>query len=616
MKTRKLSYALKWSFDFNHSVEKVWPLVSNTDRMNRSIGLSQVEYRSEPSAMGGSTRYGETKIAGFKLEWLESPYEWVLHKEFGVHRDYSRGPLKAMDISWKLEPTQKGCRIVQEVAFSPKSLVFSLVSYFQIKFLTRSSFLNAFKTIDDYLSKNRFTPFVLNQIDKPVGDSSLFKEVLKQFAEVNVNGDIANRITKLILESSQGDLVRIKPFALAKTWSMDRLEILTAFLRGTNRGILSLYWDLVCPRCQGAKERVTHLSSLKQSIHCDSCNIDFTAQFDKSVEVTFSVHPTIRKINVGEYCVGGPQNTPHFVSQVRVGPKEKTDLSFNLDEGVYRVRSLQAKGWHLLNVKKGSISKDLKVVFSGSPSEEDHTQCDVGRVSMTLVNQQDHEIVVTVNRVAWMEDICTAAFVTSLQEFRNRFASEVLDPSQEISVSRVAILFTDLKGSTKMYQNIGDAKAYKLVRDHFEILTRAITKNEGAIVKTLGDAIMASFSSPASALKAAFEIHRKIKEEKIFAEQSEIKIGIHTGSCFVISAEGKLDYFGTNVNIAARTNGQCEGGDIIITQYTMNDSEVQKLVQSSYISCEKVIRNLKGFDSNFILYQIKFLNPAIKSRAA
>ena len=127
---------------------------------------------------------------------------------------------------------------------------------------------------------------------------------------------------------------------------------------------------------------------------------------------------------------------------------------------------------------------------------------------------------------------------------------------------------------------------------------------------------MASFSSPASALKAALEIHRKIKEEKIFGEQSEIKIGIHTGSCFVISAEGKLDYFGTNVNIAARTNGQCDGGDIIITQYTMNDSEVQQLVKSTDISCEKMIRNLKGFDSNFVLYQIKFLNPATKSKAA
>ena len=176
---------------------------------------------------------------------------------------------------------------------------------------------------------------------------------------------------------------------------------------------------------------------------------------------------------------------PTLSPQLRLGPKEKADLNLNLEEGIYRVRSLQAKGQYLLDVKKGFISNDLKVVFNNGATEQERAEFDLGPVNITLVNEQDHEIVVAVNRVAWMEDICTAAFVTSLQEFRNRFASEVLDPSQEISVSRVAILFTDLKGSTKMYQNIGDAKAYKLVRDHFEILTGAITKNEGAIVKTL-----------------------------------------------------------------------------------------------------------------------------------
>jgi adenylate cyclase len=611
MEMRKFSHKLVWHYNFSHNAESIWPLVSNTDRLNRSIGLSQVEYKSLPDANGGSQRYGKTKIAGFDLEWLEYPYEWIINQSFAVQRDYSKGPLKTMDISWQIKSTDSGCKIIQTVAFKPSSILFLIISYLQIYFLTRPSFLKAYRQIDVHLSNLKKTPFILVKNDGPKIDVKKYNEIIEQLREMKINDTLAEKLTSHIFESAEPDLVRIKPFVLAKNWSIDRLEVLKALLKGTNRGIFSLFWDLVCPRCRGAKSRIDRLTDARTT-HCDSCNIDFTVDLAKSVEVTFSVHPRVRKITVGEYCVGGPQNTPHFMLQVRLAPNEEKQVILSLNQGLYRVRSLQSKGGSLLDVKDHHPGESTSVIFGEHENDESRSQIKTNTSKLLLKNLQSHESVVTVTCVTWMEDICSAAFVTSITEFRNRFADDVLNSDQQISVSRVAILFTDLKGSTKMYQDIGDAKAYRLVRSHFDILSRVITRHEGSIVKTLGDAVMATFSEPASALKAALEIRGEIKMHAELNDFLKIKIGIHAGSCFMINSDSQIDYFGTNVNIAARTNGHCEGDDIILTQYMMNDLEVQHVLSQSNIQIEKIIRNFKGFDDHFVLYQIKLAENKIK----
>lgn len=110
-----------------------------------------------------------------------------------------------------------------------------------------------------------------------------------------------------------------------------------------------------------------------------------------------------------------------------------------------------------------------------------------------------------------LEPFLSGKRLLTTQTFRNLFRSEIIDSSEEIAVKDITFLFTDLKGSTAMYDQIGDAKAYYLVRQHFDTLGKAVIDQGGAIVKTIGDAVMATFMSPVDAAQAALAMLRGIE---------------------------------------------------------------------------------------------------------
>ena len=112
---------------------------------------------------------------------------------------------------------------------------------------------------------------------------------------------------------------------------------------------------------------------------------------------------------------------------------------------------------------------------------------------------------------AWLDTVATGAIVGTMPEFRTLFSADVLAPGSGVRTKRLAFLFTDLAGSTAMYERIGEARAFRLVQEHFQILTEAVSAHNGAVVKTIGDAVMAVFPTGADALAAAVAIQRDIR---------------------------------------------------------------------------------------------------------
>jgi class 3 adenylate cyclase len=163
--------------------------------------------------------------------------------------------------------------------------------------------------------------------------------------------------------------------------------------------------------------------------------------------------------------------------------------------------------------------------------------------------------------------------------FRDLFAAEVVAPGEQITVGEQSLLFTDLRGSTAMYHGLGDARAYAQVRNHFGVLSDAIRKNHGGIVKTIGDAVMAVFSNPGDAFAAAeamfagiVEANRKSPER----QQLVLKAGLHVGPCLAVNANDRLDYFGTTVNLAARLADYSRGGELAISGEIYLRAEVRQ----------------------------------------
>jgi class 3 adenylate cyclase len=209
-------------------------------------------------------------------------------------------------------------------------------------------------------------------------------------------------------------------------------------------------------------------------------------------------------------------------------------------------------------------------------------------------------------RSEWYTNAATAAEVTTLQHFRDLFSDEVLRPGEEIGIRSLTILFSDLVGSTAMYNRIGDAPSYAVVREQFAYLQRIVRRYDGAIVKTIGDAIMGAFVNPVRAVNAALAIQQSIDELHRAYPNSPltIRLGLHIGPCIAVNLNGRLDYFGTTVNLASRLETLSQGGDIIISKAVYSDPAVEALLAAKAVQVEPFQTSIKGFDEGFELYRL------------
>jgi class 3 adenylate cyclase len=227
--------------------------------------------------------------------------------------------------------------------------------------------------------------------------------------------------------------------------------------------------------------------------------------------------------------------------------------------------------------------------------------------TLRLANRAKRPLVAIIEDRSWVADALTADRVTALQAFRDLFSDDVLRPGDEVAVGRIALLFSDLKGSTALYQSIGDASAYHLVRDHFAFLARVIREHEGAIVKTIGDAVMAAFVSPAQAVAAAIAIQRQVAAFNRAGQGKGpaivIKLGVHGGPTIAVTLNDRLDYFGSTVNMAARLQGESRGGEIVLSPEVAEDISVVPALAGLGITRDQA--TLTGFEQPTAFYRLR-----------
>ena len=401
---------------------------------------------------------------------------------------------------------------------------------------------------------------------------------------------LGGRLGGWIAAAQEVDLMRIRPVALARQWGEDERDVIEMCLQAVSEGLLELRWDLLCPRCRGAKLVVGALDQLPRGAHCASCNIDYDREFTRNVELTFHPAPAVRDVIDGEFCLFGSMSTPHVKVQATVEPGETLTLPARLELGDCRLRTLEMGGEsevHYTGSGFPTLTAAAGAVAAGEVAKE-------GEVA--LVNGEDRRRTFIIESREWMRDALTAHRVTTMQAFRDLFAAEALRPGDEAAISNVTLMFTDLKGSTELYERVGDAAAFRLVRQHFAFLARVVRANNGAIVKTLGDAIMAAFADPADAVRAAQAIQEEVTEfnEASGGEDIVIKLGLHGGPCIAVELNDRLDYFGSTVNMAARLQGESVGSDIVLSEAIVNDPPVTHLLSAAELTTER--RSIKGFD--------------------
>jgi class 3 adenylate cyclase len=279
----------------------------------------------------------------------------------------------------------------------------------------------------------------------------------------------------------------------------------------------------------------------------------------------------VRSLGSGSYCLASPLLSEHIKVQQHLEPGAAMTLAVDLPDGDYRARTVEPGGAADFTAAGGRIPEIA--LTDGDPVLG--AADEAGRLTARNDGSAPRTLVVEDRR--WAADALTAHEATTMQAFRDLFAGAALRPGDQVAIARIAFLFTDIKGSSDLYNRVGDARAYGVVREHYAVLTRAVREHDGCVVKTIGDAVMAAFTDPAAALDAALAIrdeiaafNRQIADEAGSPGEANVaiivKLGLHCGPCIAVTLNDRLDYFGRTVNLAARLQNESEGGDIVVSE--------------------------------------------------
>jgi adenylate cyclase len=616
MSFREFHYC--WKYDLKASPEKLWPFVADTNRFNRDTGVPAVE-----PALGKRQRLRNARqrlqfsFFGLGVEWEEQPFEWVRPFRFGVTRTYSKGPMARLRALAELIPRPDGgTTLSYNVWIMPKSLLGVLIIPLQLRFISAGRFARAFAKYDEIAATETIAPRSEPRMDLPgpslarlqtireklLRDDALQGEGLQGEGEKGEAG-VIDRLIGFVRSADDFAVARIRPYELADDWKVSRRTVLETCLRATRAGLLDLQWDLLCPLCRGPQESSSSLRDITSQLHCDVCRVDFTVNFDRFVEVTFRPNASLRKVVPQDFCMGSPQRTPHIVVQQLLPAHTNRVLTLPLEPGRYRLRALELSGGMDIQVEPdGDTEARLTISETGWPPAVIRLAV---QSALELENATESEQLFILERLAWSDQAATAAEITALQIFRDLFSSEALRAGEQISVGTLTVMFTDLRDSTRMYRDIGDATAFGRVMNHFDVIRQAIVAEDGALVKTIGDAVMAVFRQPENALRAMLKAQSHLAAPPDGSPPLTVKAGLHTGPCIAVTLNDRLDYFGSTVNMAARLEALSTGSDVVISRAAHDDPEVREMLEGPALSAEHFHMELKGFDEeSFELWRV------------
>lgn len=586
-----------WQWQLKSPPQALWPYVANTDRFNRDTALPAIE-QVVGNALGNARRRLKFRLPLVKIVWEEEPFEWSYPAQFGVIRNYLTGPLRQMQTLTRLEPLPEGgTRLIYETWVWPRNFLGRWGWPF-VAFVSRQRFAKVFAEYDAMALSSQMPIKAQSSHFAPGGQARL-EQISQRLVSQQVNPGLIEQVVKLVATADDMTLSRLRPYVFAKQWQVSRREVLELFLLATREGMLTLQWDVLCPFCRGPQASHDHLADIESSVHCPSCQIDFRANFNQSVELTFAPNDNIRPVERLEYCIAGPEVTPHIVTQQLLPPQSSRTLTPILENGRYRCRTLALAGGQYVQVGEDGLAVGtLSAHEEGWPTDELLLSA---TPSLHLENHTQEEQLMIFERMAWSDDAVTAAEVTTLQRFRDLFADEALRPGEQISVGSLTVLFTDLRDSTRLYREIGDAPAFGLVMNHFDVLRQTITAENGAIVKTIGDAVMAVFQRPISALRAILMAQETLATPPATGRQFCLKAALHYGPTIAVNLNQRLDYFGTTVNMASRLEKFSQGNDVIMSESVYFDPEVQEFLQfqAEHLLTDTFTEELKGFDGEF-----------------
>lgn len=410
--------------------------------------------------------------------------------------------------------------------------------------------------------------------------------------------ELLRRIRAFFADAEPAELFRINLVTWAARFEVPLDTAVTHFLYLVHEGAADLSWDAHCPLCNVVVARAAQLGDARPSHPCSYCLQDVAVRLDDHYEVTFTPNRAVRDVTGSVRYQ--PSRNVHVLARETIAAGTSMRLRIAVPE---ETRLLRIVAWppetvHVVPVGEPSLT--LPVRFLGGEDRRMPEAVPPGESWLELVNEGNAAVIALIENhdmgehtPEQREPRLTGLDLVSVPAFRALFGADTLPPEQSLAVRDVTIVFTDIRGSTALYKRVGEVTAYRLVRDHFEMLFDAVHRHAGTIVKTIGDAVMASFRRPHEAVAAMLEAQRGLAARNASprrAAEIVVRGGIHRGPALAVTLNDRLDYFGSTVNEAARMEGACEGGELVISDEVLGAPGVGAL-------CERL--DVEPFEARF-----------------
>ena len=454
-------------------------------------------------------------------------------------------------------------------------------------------------------------------------DEALFEQGFAKLINTRETNLLTVQAVKNWLRTSEmPERFRINPYQIAAAVGRPVDDIVAVALTGVESGLFDLHWQIHCPYCNMITEEHGNFFELTGKSNCKMCEVDFESDFLMRVEVTFSLNRAIEDIGLVAFCRPPPVLEPKINLGVAPGDQGESVDIFR-EPGLYRYFCPVTLSRGLLTVK-GDPTNHVQIfkikLLSSFAYDQTRVSARPGLVRFKLANECEKLGGLYIVRDELPDELPLNALPPRLTgfrlihypEYRRLFGDQALSEYEQLQVSTVALLFTDIAGSTALYETLGNAAAYKIVRSHFTVLFKAIETHGGCVVKTIGDAVMASFTSTDDAVRCAVSSLRtfyRLRAERGSKDGVEVKFGIHCGPALLVNLNGRIDYFGSTVNKAARVQGCAGANEVAFSSEVIADSKAAKtLVQiSGYAMSEEHVM-LKGIKASQVIFRLTTVN--------
>jgi len=535
-----------FSFDVECSINKLFKILSNTSKVNKKLQFAE---RFESESNGKNIV--ETRFLGREAKWIELPWQWSFGEYIVCDRIHEKGYFHSEHAVTKIVK-------LGDNKYNVSFHYVADIKFFLLKKIldfTYEGFGKKFeKVIQDIIKEND------DEVSSDIEQSNMFSNMVNKLVALNISNDVAKKMSSLIYEKDDDEVFKIKLYELVRKWKVERRELISSFVKASKAGIFEICWDVICPHCKGSRATANHLQDLLEQNECSPCELVFDLDDLNLIDVTFKIADHIRKVKNISYCAGEPHKKEHILFQNYINPKETVAVTSHLEEGYYRARLRGKETSLVLNVTESA--SDKPIVWNCRDNKIDEPiSCSS---SVTVFNDWDDRIFLTFESMKKSDTYLSPLEVFSNQDFQNLYSNESIKKGVQLKLPSQIVLFTDVIGSTKFYERVGDKEAYTQIKRHFDIIEKVTNEFEGMIIKTIGDAVMISFNCP----KAVFDAVKKITTVIDADETIEFKLrfSVHKGPMIAVNYNTGIDYFGNNVNISAKLQAISEDDEISMSE--------------------------------------------------